>query len=63
MKGHSLFSENRSNWVRVPAGASHWGKYPTAGSALMAGLLARVLTPAADAKKDPQGTAGAEDSK
>lgn len=63
MKGHSLFSQNRSNWVRVPAGDSHWGKLPTAGSALMAGLLDRALTPAADAKKEPQGTAGTEDSK
>lgn len=62
MNRYSFFSSNRFTWTRVPGGDS-WGKLPTAGSALMGGLLARALTPAADAKKAPQGTAGAEGKK
>lgn len=53
MKSHSLYSSNRSNWTRVPAGDSHWGKLPTAGSALMNALLARVVQPDIDAGKKP----------
>lgn len=65
MKKHSVCVRvpNRAKWARVPAGSPHWGKLPTAGSALVAGLLARALAPSTDATKEPQGTAGAEDKK
>ena len=60
MKGHSLYSSNRSNWARVPAGDSQWGKLPTAGSGLMAGLLARVVPPGTEKRKEPKTPKGAE---